>query len=90
MSRCQGARQIVKGNAVPVLDQEDELAGSRQVVLILRLVLDRQARLHHGELVDIESVSQGRFASLNGLTDVVTRWFERHCPADPTDADPMM
>lgn len=75
---------------MPVLDQEDELAGSRQVVLVLRLVLDRQARLRHGELVDAETVCQGRFVSLTGLTDVVTRWFERHCPDDPMDDDPMM
>ena len=82
-----GAWQIVKGKAVPVLDLEDELAGSRQVVLILRLVLDRQAQLHHGELVDAEAVCQGRFVSLTGLTDVVTRWFERHYREDAGDGD---
>ena len=75
---------------MPVLDQEDELAGSRQVVLILRLVLDRQARLHHGELVDAKAVCQGRFVNLTGLTNVVTRWFERHCPDDAVDEDSMM
>jgi hypothetical protein len=58
------------------LDQEDELAGSRQVVLILRLVLDRQALLHHGELVDTESVSQGRFVNQAGLADTLRHWFE--------------
>ena len=70
------------------LDEEDELSGSRQVILILRLVLDRQARLQHGELVDAESVSQGRFVSLTGMTDVLTGWFERHCRDDATDTDP--
>jgi hypothetical protein len=75
---------------VPVLDQEDDLADSRQVVLILRLVLNRQARLHHGELVDTNSVSHGKFVSLTGLTDIVTRWFERHDRDEAADADPMM
>ena len=73
-----------------VLEEEDDLSGSRQVVLILRLVLDRQAQLHHGELVDTESVSQGRFVSLAGMTDVVTRWFERHCRDDAAGTDPLM
>ena len=72
---------------MPVLDQEDELADSRQVVLILRLVLDRQAQLHHGELIDTAAVCQGRFVNLTGLTDVVTRWFERHYPDDAGDGD---
>jgi hypothetical protein len=74
---------------VSALDEEDELSGSRQVILILRLVLDRQARLHHGELVDAESVSQGRFVSLSGMTDAVTRWFERHCRDDAVNTDLM-
>ena len=67
----------VKGRAVGALDQEDELSGSRQVVLILRLVLDRRLLLRHGELVDSEATVLGRFLTLEGLLEVVRRWLAR-------------
>jgi hypothetical protein len=73
--------QVVKGRAVPALDQEDELSGSRQVVLILRLVLDQRLRLRHGELVDAEATVLGRFLTLEGLLEVVQQWLARQ-PAD--------
>jgi hypothetical protein len=56
---------------------DDELYGSRQVVLVLRLVLDGQAQLHHGELLDADATRQGRFATLTGMTETVARWIER-------------
>jgi hypothetical protein len=67
----------VKGRAVPALDPEDELYGSRQVVLILRLVLDRQLRLRHGEVVDAEATVQGRFLTLADLVEVIQQWLGR-------------
>ena len=72
---------------MPALDQEDELSSSRQVVLILRLVLDRRGQLHHGELVDAEAIPQARFVSLSGLTDALNRWLERQYRAGAADAD---
>jgi hypothetical protein len=66
---------------VPALDQEDELSGSRHVVLILRLVLDRQLRLQHGELVDAEATVLGRFLTPEGLLEIVRQWLGRQ-PAD--------
>ena len=62
---------------MPALDPEDELHGSHQVVLILRLVLDRQLRLRHGEVVDAEATVQGRFSTLAELVEVVQRWLGR-------------
>ena len=62
---------------MPSLDQEDELSGSRQVVLILRLVLDRRLRLQHGELVDAEATVLGRFLTLEGLPEVMRQWLGR-------------
>jgi hypothetical protein len=78
----------VKGRAVPALDQEDELSGSRQVVLILRLVLDRRLRLRHGELVDAEATVLGRFLTLEGLLSLVRKWLEQQ-PADHALAEDM-
>ena len=50
---------------------------SRSVVLILRLALDQESRLHHGELLDAEAVQQGRFTTVQGLLDSVAAWLER-------------
>jgi hypothetical protein len=58
------------------VNREDELASTRDAVLVVRLVVDRQARLHYGELLDAEAVSQGRFSSLNGLLGAVSRWLD--------------
>ena len=73
--------RVVKGRAVPAFDQEDELSSSHQVVLILRLVLDRRLRLQHGELVDAEATVLGRFLTLEGLVEVIGQWLGRQ-PAD--------
>ena len=54
---------------MPASIEEDELVDSRQVFLVLRLVLNPQARLHHGELLDAEAICQGRFMTLSGLTE---------------------
>jgi hypothetical protein len=50
---------------------------SRDVVLILRLVLDGQTELRHGELLDANAVRQGRFVTMAGLLDAVQRWMDR-------------
>ncbi len=62
---------------MPASVEEDELVDSRQVFLVLRLVLDPQAQLHHGELLDAEAICQGRFMTLSGLTELVAHWLER-------------
>ncbi len=57
--------------------EEDELAGSRPVFLVLRLVLNSQSWLHHGELIDAKAICQGRFMTLSGLSELVAHWLER-------------
>jgi hypothetical protein len=56
---------------------EDELAASLPVVLILRIVLDRRARLRYGELLDARANSQGRFVTVAELSKTVQRWLDR-------------
>jgi hypothetical protein len=65
---------------VPALHDEDEPADSRQVVLILRLVLDGNAQLRRGELLDADAVHQARFHDLGGLLGAVDGWLERQRP----------
>jgi hypothetical protein len=62
---------------VPELRGEDELSGSSYVILILRLVLDENARLRYGELVDAGGVCEARFADLHGLLEAVRLWLDR-------------
>ena len=59
------------------LSTEDELAGNREVVLILRFVLDGHAELRYGELLDGHAIRQGRFVSLAELACAVKKWLER-------------
>jgi hypothetical protein len=63
------------------LSTEDELAGNREVVLILRFVLDSHAELKYGELLDGHAVRQGRFVSLAELAGAVKKWLERQSQA---------
>jgi hypothetical protein len=58
------------------LDRDHARSGNRYTVLIFRLVLDGQARLLYGELLDADAVGQGRFMSLTGLVEAVIRWLE--------------
>ena len=57
---------------------DDEAASdSRRLVLVLRLVLDRQAQLARGELFDGDAKRLGHFADMAGLTELVRRWLEQ-------------
>jgi hypothetical protein len=58
-------------------DVESELIESRQVVLVLRLTLDRNSRLLYGELLNAEGVGQGRFIDLTHMSKTVKRWLGR-------------
>jgi hypothetical protein len=66
---------------------DDQISGSRQIVLILRLVLDRQHQLRHGELLDAGAHLEGRFVGLAGLKDVLDRWLERQRDDASPDED---
>ena len=73
---------------MPASDQDDDLSGNCQVVLVLRLVLDRQAQLRYGQLLDAGAIEQGRFATLAGLADAVSRWLERQQRETSLHVDP--
>jgi hypothetical protein len=59
------------------LSTEEEFAGNREVVLILRFVLDSRAELRYGEVLDRHAIRQGRFVSLAELAGAVKTWLER-------------
>jgi hypothetical protein len=66
---------------------KDQLAGSRQVVLIVRMVLDGKSRLQYGELLDVETAGMGRFTTVNGLGETVKRWLERQRRVDGSEME---
>lgn len=56
---------------------DEELQSSRQLVVVVRLVLDAGWRLAHGELVDVDQRSRGRFAGWAELTPALRRYVEQ-------------
>lgn len=60
-----------------VASRGDEGVENRQVILILRLVLDSRGRLEYGEAVDSEARLQGRFRGWRGLTRTLRAWLAR-------------
>jgi hypothetical protein len=53
---------------------DNQLADKRQVVLILRLVLNKQGQLLHGEIVDVADKVIGRFANWTHLNYLMQMW----------------
>jgi hypothetical protein len=73
---------------LPPTIRDEELQGSRQLVLVVRLVLDGGWRLLHGELVDVDQQSRGRFAGWTEVTPAIRRYVdEEQRKTDPTNAD---
>jgi hypothetical protein len=52
----------------------DDLRTSRQLIVVVRLVLDAEWGLRHGELVDVDETSRGRFAGWDDLTPAIRRF----------------
>ena len=67
---------------------EDDLIDSKQVILILRLTVDRHARLRHGELLDAGASGQGRFMTLSDMSEAVQQWLDRQREDDPRGISP--
>ncbi len=55
----------------------DELSGSRPVVLILRIMLNRYAELQYCEVLDVQANSVASITTITGLTQALTRWLEQ-------------
>jgi hypothetical protein len=62
----------------PTTSHIDRLADKHYVTVIVRLRIDRRERLVHGEVVDTEGNSQGRFAGWRELTHTVRKYLMSH------------
>ena len=49
----------------------NELSAKRNIIVILRLVVDAHGRLESGEVVDVQGQLVGRFVGWSGLTQSV-------------------
>ena len=63
--------------AVLHLGEEDEASGNRNVVLILRLVLDRHAHFYRGEFFTTEGTRLGHFVNIEGLAEAIHLWLKQ-------------
>jgi len=63
----------------------DKLAETRQVTVILRLVVDRDGRLQHGEVVNIADNSNNRFKDWDGLTLTLRSWLSNRSQGNLPD-----
>jgi hypothetical protein len=52
----------------------DHLADKRQIILIVRVTINKQGQLLHGEIVDIEGTVIGRFAEWQRLWATILTW----------------
>lgn len=53
------------------------LEDKRNVSIILRMVLDADGQVLHGEIVDVDGKVQSRFAGVDGLMNAVQQWLDR-------------
>jgi hypothetical protein len=79
----------VPGIGVALTDHhsEDPLAGRRVVAVVLRVVLDGQGVVLHGEVVDVGTRSAERFAGWEGLVVTVRRCLARPAAGGPAGGE---
>lgn len=54
----------------------DALSSRRQVVCVLRLVVNDGGGLSHGEVVDVAGRVHGRFGDWDALVQIIRNWLE--------------
>jgi hypothetical protein len=54
----------------------DMLSGKQEVTVILRLLMDEQGKLVHGNLVDVDGQSRGRFSDWGDLVSLLQQWLD--------------
>jgi hypothetical protein len=52
------------------------LAEKRDLAVVVRIVVDRNRQLVHGELVDMNGTSRGRFADWDTLIRLIRVWLD--------------
>ncbi len=71
-----------RGAALSTHSHSNHLSDKHQVTVVIRLVLDRHGKLMHGELVDVKTKSQGRFANWTGLVRTLREWLASQSLSD--------
>jgi hypothetical protein len=66
---------------------DDALAGSRNVVAVLRLVIDTDGELSHGQVVTSAGPVAAPFQLWEELVPALRRWLAREGPDEPPGAE---
>jgi hypothetical protein len=62
---------------LPITPYVDKLTEKRHITVILRLVVNQDGRLVHGEVVDVEGKPQGRFVGWQQLGPAIQGWMAK-------------
>ncbi len=67
------------------LPDNDRLAETRHMTLILRLVLDPDGQIHHGEIIDADTKSMSRFKNWDEMIRALQDWLADQSAGHPRD-----
>jgi hypothetical protein len=56
-------------------EHSDMLSEKQQVTIILHMLMDEQGKLVHGDLLNVNGESSGRFSSWEEVIGVLHEWF---------------
>jgi hypothetical protein len=62
---------------VATLPSVSVLEDKRNVSIVLRIVLDADGQVLHGEIVDVDGKILSRFAGVDGMMDMLQRWLDQ-------------
>ena len=65
-----------RGGRVSSAPLGETLGDNRNLTVLLRLVIDPAGQLVHGELVDLDGASRGRFLNWDGLLQLLDQRLE--------------
>ena len=66
---------------------DGNLADTQNVTLVLRLVLDEQGYLQHGQIIDIDAELVGQFTDQAGLMRALAAWLDAQGCPDRVDTE---
>ncbi len=69
----------------PSVPVDDNVSDASNLTLILRLVINRRGELMHGEIVDVDLRSLGRFAAWTQMVRILRTWLESQSTDESAD-----
>ena len=73
---CVWSTRPQGGPVPPPSHAWERLAEKRNLALVVRMVVDQRNQLVHGELVDLDGTSHGRFTEWDNLIRLIRIWLD--------------